>query len=113
MVSHFTEPAHGRWSRSAFKPVQRRRAGELRRIFAGHHAVHQRIDHDAVADRGDSAAWETCTRRWRAAKDYAANALRHSRAVHFPRLFAGVVISAPGIVSHDAARDYRHDQKPR
>ncbi len=33
--------------------------------------------------------------------------------VHFPRIFAGAVVSAPGIVSHHAAGDYRHHQEPR
>ena len=39
-----------------FNLVQRRRARELRDLFARHHALHQRVDHDAVADGGDPAA---------------------------------------------------------
>ncbi len=31
---------------------------KLRGLLIGHHAVHQRVDHDAVAHRGDSAAWQ-------------------------------------------------------
>ncbi len=34
--------------------IQRRRAGELRDFFARDHALHQRVDHDAVADGGHS-----------------------------------------------------------
>ncbi len=85
----------------------------MRNLLSGHHALHQRIDHDAVADRGDSAAWETRARRWRPTKDHAADSLRDTRLVHFPRILAGAVVPAPGIVSHHVAGDYRHHQEPR
>src|SRR5881296_2352175 len=57
-------------------------------LFPGHYALHQRIDHDAVAYRGDSAAWPDGAGRWWAAKDHAVDALRDGWAVHFPRLSA-------------------------
>src|SRR5205809_5410705 len=113
MVSHLLEPAHWKRSRGTFQSVQWRRAGKLCSLFPGHYALHQRIDHDAVAYRGDSAAWPDGAGRWWAAKDHAVDALRDGWAVHFPRLSAGIVISAPRIVSYDAAGDHRHDQEPR
>ncbi len=113
MVSHLLEPAHWKRSRGTLQSVQRRGAGKLCSLFPGHYALHQRIDHDAVAYRGDSAAWpDGAGRRW-AAKDHAVDALRDGRPVHFPGLSAGIVISAPGIVSYDAAGDHRHDQESR
>ena len=75
-----------RWSCRALQFVQRRRARKLRNLFPGHHALHQRIDHDAVADGGDSPAWQVAARRWRAAKDHAVDALCDARACAFFRV---------------------------
>src|SRR5439155_27107877 len=105
MVSQFLEPAHWRRSCGALQSVQRRGAGKLRSVFPGHYALHQRIDHDAVAYGGNSAAWpDGAWRRW-GAKDHAVEALRDGRAVHFPRLFPGSVLSAPRILAYDASRN--------
>src|SRR6266704_2157343 len=84
MVPDFHEPAYWRRYRSALQFVQRRSVGKLRGLFSGHYALHQRIDHDAVAHRGDSAAWEDGARRWWPAKDHAVDTLRDGRPVHFP-----------------------------
>ena len=45
-----------RQRRGAFQSFQRRCAGELRDLFARHHAVHQRVDHAAAAHGGDPEA---------------------------------------------------------
>ena len=82
-----------------FNLVQRRRAGELRDLFARHHALHQRVDHAAVADGGDSAAGPLGAGRWRAPENHAIHALRDGRALHFPGLFAGRLLPASGGVS--------------
>ncbi len=37
----------------AVQHLQRRRAGKLRDFLVGHHALHQRVDHDAAHGRGD------------------------------------------------------------
>ncbi len=66
--------AHGKiWRRrgGAFQFVQRRRVGKLRDLFARYHALHQRVDHDAVADGGHSATWPAGAGRRRPAKDHA------------------------------------------
>ena len=101
-----SEPKPAAALAALFNLVQWRRAGKLRDLLPGHHALHQRVDHDAVADRGDSAAWQAGARRWRAAEDHAVDALRDTWAVHFSRLPAGAVVSAPGIVSHHAAGNH-------
>ena len=44
----------------------------------GHHALHQRIDHDAVADRGDPAAWAGSRAKMAAGKRSCSDALRDS-----------------------------------
>src|SRR6266404_575849 len=92
--------------------IVRLRAGELRDFFPGYYALHQRIDHDAVADRSDSAAWENGARRRRPAEDHAVNALRDGRVVPFPGIPAGIIFSASRIVAYDAAGNHRHEQEP-
>ena len=59
----FNEWFQTRWSKSAggrcgraLQYFCRWRAGALRHIFSWDHALHQRIDHDAAADGGDTAA---------------------------------------------------------
>ena len=96
------------WRRrgGALQYVQRRRAGKLRDLLARHHAVHQRVDHAAVADRGDSAARSPGARRWRPAKDHADHALRDGRALHRPGVSARGVVPASGVLSDDAARHH-------
>jgi preprotein translocase subunit SecY len=53
-------------------------------IFAlGHHAVHQRVDHSAAADRGLALPRADLEgRRARPPQDYAVHALRHDSAGH-------------------------------
>src|SRR5207302_10786584 len=65
--------------------VQRRRAGELRRLFAWDHALHQRLDHDAAAHGGDSAVEPARARRRRAPENHAVDPLRHTWVVHLDR----------------------------
>ncbi len=45
----------GRRRGGALQSLQRRRARELRDLLVRHHALHQRVDHDAAADGGDSS----------------------------------------------------------
>ena len=92
----------GRQRRGAVQSVQWWRAGELRDLFVRHHALHQRVDHDAVADGGDSAARPAGARRWRPAEDHAVHALCDGGALHFPGISAGDFVPASGVVSHDA-----------
>jgi hypothetical protein len=92
------------WFRTASD--QRGRAGKLRDLLLGHYALYQCVDHDAVAHRSYSAARQNGARRWRPTEDHAVDALHHSVSLHFPRLPAGTVISASGIVPHDAAGNH-------
>ena len=81
--------------RRAVQSLQRRRAGALRDFLAGHHALHQRVDHAAAAHRGGPAARQARARGRRPAEDHAVHPLRHDRPVHVPGLPARPLLREP------------------
>ena len=107
--SALTEKAGGGVG-GAVQFVQRWRAGKLRDLFVRHHALHQRIDHDAVADGGDSAAGPAGPGRRRPAEDHAVHALRDGRRFAFSRATCWrMSFQHPEAYHIDAAGNYRHD----
>ena len=101
----------GRQRRRAVQSVQRRRAGELRDLLARHHALHQRIDHDAVADGGGSAAGKLA--REDGGRQKIMQYTRYATIVLciFQGYLLASFIPASGIVSHHVTRDHGYHAK--